>query len=149
MCPDKRRRPPGRFCLELDITPKTRYDPWHTPALPFAICWGLGISCTLRDSTDLPYICPIARPTAPAYEPGVPGVRWPLAWLGHLAQAVNGSTHTAWLAGCLPPLQLSQGPPAGVRPTRASYTVRVVVSCRDYSHHNGNSSLITLCSRLS
>ena len=27
-----------------------------------AICWVLGIRCTLRDFTNLPYHCPIARP---------------------------------------------------------------------------------------
>ena len=29
-----------------------------------AICWVLGISCTLRDFTNLPYHCPIAHPAA-------------------------------------------------------------------------------------
>ena len=35
----------------------------------FAISWGLGISCTLRDFTNLPYHCPIAHASADARFP--------------------------------------------------------------------------------
>ena len=35
LCPDKRRRPSGRFCLEPDITPKTRYDPCYSVATTY------------------------------------------------------------------------------------------------------------------
>ena len=28
----------------------------------YAVCWVLGISCTLRDFTNLPYHCPITHP---------------------------------------------------------------------------------------
>ena len=47
----------------------------------FAICWVLGISCTLRDFTNLPYHCPIAhlQPLPPTLPPQAPLYLMPLS----------------------------------------------------------------------
>ena len=82
---------PVRAAGTLKLTPKARLDTGsamslhvallmcfrlpltytqHRPALPcrcqlYAICWVLGISCTLGDFTNLPYHCPITHPAPP------------------------------------------------------------------------------------
>ena len=69
MCPDKRRRPPGRFCLSLDIALKTRYDPWFElscseSALGCSLSSSWSVSPNSAISPALPFQRMPPRPTA-------------------------------------------------------------------------------------
>ena len=56
--------PLGRVCI---FEERQETGPQYRPSRKighfrhFRGCWGLGISCTLRDFTNLPYHCPIAH----------------------------------------------------------------------------------------